>query len=122
MSQPGIEPGPPAWEASTLEKSHPDSLIFASRKIYISMSRNNLIFFARQFYFVTFTIVFLLFRKVIDINKAKKGSFGPLVLAYRSETNLILTHIINQNFGSIIENKRTKLAKRSSDRSCFYSV
>jgi hypothetical protein len=26
MSQPGIEPGPPAWEASTLEKSHLDSL------------------------------------------------------------------------------------------------
>jgi hypothetical protein len=26
MSWPGIEPGPPAWEASTLEKSHLDSL------------------------------------------------------------------------------------------------
>jgi hypothetical protein len=26
MSRPGIEPGPPAWEASTLEKSHLDSL------------------------------------------------------------------------------------------------
>jgi hypothetical protein len=26
MSQPGIGPGPPAWEASTLEKSHLDSL------------------------------------------------------------------------------------------------
>jgi hypothetical protein len=25
MSRPGIEPGPPAWEASTLEKSHLDS-------------------------------------------------------------------------------------------------
>jgi hypothetical protein len=29
MSRPGIEPGPPVWEASTLEKSHLDSL-FAS--------------------------------------------------------------------------------------------
>jgi hypothetical protein len=29
MSWPGIEPGPPAWEASTLEKSHPDSLLMA---------------------------------------------------------------------------------------------
>jgi hypothetical protein len=29
MSRPGIEPGPPAWEASTLEKRHLDSL-FAS--------------------------------------------------------------------------------------------
>ncbi len=28
MSQPGLEPGPPAWEASTLEKNHLDSLIF----------------------------------------------------------------------------------------------
>ncbi len=26
MSRPEIEPGPPAWEASTLEKSHLDSL------------------------------------------------------------------------------------------------
>jgi hypothetical protein len=26
MSRPGIEPGPPAWEVSTLEKSHLDSL------------------------------------------------------------------------------------------------
>jgi hypothetical protein len=26
MSRPGIEPGPPAQEASTLEKSHLDSL------------------------------------------------------------------------------------------------
>jgi hypothetical protein len=26
MSRPGIGPGPPAWEASTLEKSHLDSL------------------------------------------------------------------------------------------------
>jgi hypothetical protein len=27
MSRPGLEPGPPAWEASTLEKSHLDSLL-----------------------------------------------------------------------------------------------
>jgi hypothetical protein len=26
MSRPGLEPGPPAWEASTLGKSHLDSL------------------------------------------------------------------------------------------------
>jgi hypothetical protein len=26
MSRPGFEPGPPAWEASILEKSHLDSL------------------------------------------------------------------------------------------------
>jgi hypothetical protein len=26
--------GPPAWEASTLEKSHPDSLLIAIRNIY----------------------------------------------------------------------------------------
>jgi hypothetical protein len=26
MSRPGIEPGPPTWEASTLEESHLDSL------------------------------------------------------------------------------------------------
>jgi hypothetical protein len=26
MSRPGLEPGPPGWEASTLEKSHLDSL------------------------------------------------------------------------------------------------
>ncbi len=29
MSQPGIEPGPPRWEASTLEKSHSKSLLIA---------------------------------------------------------------------------------------------
>jgi hypothetical protein len=26
MSRPGLEPGPPAWEANALEKSHLDSL------------------------------------------------------------------------------------------------
>jgi hypothetical protein len=26
MSRPGIKPGPPAWEASTLQKNHLDSL------------------------------------------------------------------------------------------------
>jgi uncharacterized Zn-finger protein len=34
MSRPGFEPGPPAWEVSTLEKSHPDSLLIAIRNIY----------------------------------------------------------------------------------------
>jgi hypothetical protein len=34
MSRPGIKPGPPAWEASTLEKSYPDSLLMAIRNIY----------------------------------------------------------------------------------------
>jgi hypothetical protein len=29
MSRPGIEPGPPAWEASTQEKNHLDSLFAA---------------------------------------------------------------------------------------------
>ncbi len=31
----GIEPGPPRWEASTLEKSHSNSLLIAIRNIYI---------------------------------------------------------------------------------------
>ena len=31
MSRPGIEPGPPRWEASTLEKSYPNSLLTAIR-------------------------------------------------------------------------------------------
>ncbi len=35
MSRPGIEPGPPAWEASTLDKSHLDSL-FGIRNCYLS--------------------------------------------------------------------------------------
>ncbi len=35
MSRPGFEPGPPAWEASTLQKSHPDSLIIVNRNCYI---------------------------------------------------------------------------------------
>ncbi len=35
MSRPGIEPGHPTWEASTLEKSHPDSLLIAIQNIYI---------------------------------------------------------------------------------------
>jgi hypothetical protein len=29
MSRPELEPGPPGWEASTLEKSHPDSSLMA---------------------------------------------------------------------------------------------
>jgi hypothetical protein len=35
MSRPGIEPGRPRWEASTLEKSHLNSLLIAIRNIYI---------------------------------------------------------------------------------------
>ncbi len=35
MSRQGIEPGPPAREASTLEKSHPDSMLIAIWNIYI---------------------------------------------------------------------------------------
>jgi hypothetical protein len=35
LARPGIETGPPAWEASTLEKSHPVSLLFAVRNICI---------------------------------------------------------------------------------------
>jgi hypothetical protein len=34
MLRPGIKPGPPAWEASSLEKTHPDSLLIAIRNIY----------------------------------------------------------------------------------------
>ncbi len=35
MSRPGIEPGPPRWEASTLEKNHSNSFLIAIRNIYI---------------------------------------------------------------------------------------
>ncbi len=35
MFQPGIEPGPPWWKASTLEKSHSKSWSIAIRNIYI---------------------------------------------------------------------------------------
>ncbi len=35
MSRPGIESGPPLWEAITLEKSHSNSLLIAIRNIYI---------------------------------------------------------------------------------------
>ncbi len=42
MFRPGIEPGPPAWEASTLEKSLPNSLLKAIRNIYI-WARDNII-------------------------------------------------------------------------------
>jgi hypothetical protein len=34
VSRLGIELGPLAWEASTLEKSHPDSLLIAIQNIY----------------------------------------------------------------------------------------
>jgi hypothetical protein len=35
MCRPGIEPGPPRWEASTLEKIHSNSLLMAIWNIYI---------------------------------------------------------------------------------------
>ncbi len=35
MSRTGIKSGPPAWEVSTLEKSHPESLLIVIRNIYI---------------------------------------------------------------------------------------
>jgi hypothetical protein len=44
MSWPGFEPRPPAWEASTLEKSHPDSLLIVIRNLYL-LARDNTISF-----------------------------------------------------------------------------
>ncbi len=38
MSRPGLEPGPPAWEASTLEKSRLDSLYTAYSEPLLMMS------------------------------------------------------------------------------------
>ncbi len=38
MSRPGIEPGPPRWEASALEKT---SLLISIRKIYIWARRES---------------------------------------------------------------------------------
>jgi len=35
MSQPEIEPRPPRWETSSLEKSHLNSLLIAIGNIYI---------------------------------------------------------------------------------------
>ena len=40
MSRPGIEPGPPAWEASTLEKSHLDSLSAGYSEPLLGLRRN----------------------------------------------------------------------------------
>jgi hypothetical protein len=40
--RPDLEPGPPAWEASTVEKSHPVSLFMDIQNIYISASDNML--------------------------------------------------------------------------------
>jgi hypothetical protein len=37
MSRPEIESGPPAWEASTLEKSHLDSLSAVIRNLYLAV-------------------------------------------------------------------------------------
>ncbi len=40
MSRPGIEPGPPAWEASTLEKSLLDSLSAGYSEPLLGLRRN----------------------------------------------------------------------------------
>jgi hypothetical protein len=40
MSRPGIEPGPPAREASTLEKSHLDSLSAGYSEPLLGLRRN----------------------------------------------------------------------------------
>jgi hypothetical protein len=42
MSRPGIEPGPPAWEASTLEKSHLDSLFASYSEHYYYTTNTNI--------------------------------------------------------------------------------
>ncbi len=44
MAQPGIEPGPPWWEASTLEKSYSNCLLIVIRNIYI-WSCDNTVFY-----------------------------------------------------------------------------
>jgi hypothetical protein len=37
MSRPEIEPGPPAWEANTLEKSHLDSLFAGYSELLLGL-------------------------------------------------------------------------------------
>ncbi len=49
MSWPGFEPGPPVWEASTLEKSHPDSLLIAIPNCYI-LARDSSLFLSTNNY------------------------------------------------------------------------
>jgi hypothetical protein len=48
MSRPGIEPGPPVWKASTLEKSHSNSLLIAIRNINSTYERATSIECPRQ--------------------------------------------------------------------------
>ncbi len=48
MSRPRFEPGPPAWEASTLEKSHPDSLLIAIRNYYIWARDSTILILAKH--------------------------------------------------------------------------
>jgi hypothetical protein len=51
MSQPDIEPGLPRWEASTLEKSHLNSLLTAIRNSArpVENARNVLLNMCKQF-------------------------------------------------------------------------
>ncbi len=67
MSQPGIEPGPPAWEASTLEKSQSDSggncdsehFNIWARDSTINIERDYRIRFGRQLYAVYHSVYFI---------------------------------------------------------------
>jgi hypothetical protein len=39
MSRPGMEPGPPGWDSSTLAKSYSYSLLITIRNIYMRLHR-----------------------------------------------------------------------------------
>jgi hypothetical protein len=69
MSRPGIDPGPPAWEASTLEKSHLDSLFAGYSEPLLGLRWRS----ARGLYSTVYTVLVWDRReelKILEFNKA----------------------------------------------------
>jgi hypothetical protein len=63
MSRPGIEPGPPAQEASTLEKSHLDNLSAGYSEPLLGLRRN-----IRPLHLQAVKIILHILKKIVFIN------------------------------------------------------
>ncbi len=107
LEVPGIKPRPPAWEASTLEKSHLDSLLIAIRNIYIWTPWQNKLYkhhilphFVHFFYIMYWSIA------VCDFCLVESRTPGGISLSF------VNTHIL-PSYGQPARSCRGWLTSRS---------
>jgi hypothetical protein len=88
MSRPGIEPGPPAWEASALEKSHLDSLFAGYSEPLLGLRWRSARGLYTHYYLVSY-LVLPKFRPVgTSVHRSMWGGGGQVSPEYTHPGNM----------------------------------